>query len=218
MSRLVLVRHGETVWHAENRYAGRTDVALTEKGIGQAARLARWAVGAELCAVWSSPLSRAQLTARPAAEAVGLPVQTEPRLIEVDFGRGEGLTDTEMKAAFPEARAAFLHDPAANPLPESEDAATAAERGVAALYAIAEMTAGGRAMVVAHNTLFRLVLCKLLGIPLGRYRTTFPQLANGTLTEIGITAAGVSLLSFNAPLGSEERVVKKIVGEKYEVI
>jgi broad specificity phosphatase PhoE len=204
MSRLILVRHGETVWHAENRYAGRTDVALTDKGMAQAARLARWATGAQLSAVWASPLSRAQLTARPAAEALGLQVQTEARLIEVDFGRGEGLTDAEMKAAFPEERAAFLRDPAANPLPGSEDPAVAAERGVAALYAIAEATAGGRALVVAHNTLFRLVLCKLLGIPLGRYRTTFPQLANGTVTEIGITDAGVSLLSFNAPLGGEK--------------
>jgi probable phosphoglycerate mutase len=204
MSRLVLVRHGETVWHAENRYAGRTDVALTDKGIAQAAKLAQWAKKAQLNAVWASPLTRAQLTAQPAAEAVGLSVQTDARLIEVDFGRGEGLTDAEMKAAFPEERAAFLRDPAANPLPGSEDAATAAERGVAALHAIAEITAGGRALVVAHNTLFRLVLCKLLGIPLGRYRTTFPQLANGTVTEIGITDAGVSLLSFNAPLGSEE--------------
>jgi broad specificity phosphatase PhoE len=203
MSRLVLVRHGETVWHADNRYAGRTDVALTDKGVAQAARLARWAVGAQLNAVWASPLSRAQLTARPAAEAVGLPLQTDARLIEVDFGRGEGMTDAEMKAAFPDERAAFLRDPAANPLPGSENAATAAERGAAALYAIAEASAGGRALVVAHNTLLRLVLCRLLSIPLGRYRTTFPQLANGTATEIGITAAGMSLLSFNAPLGGE---------------
>ena len=204
MSRLVLVRHGETVWHAENRYAGRTDVALTDKGMAQAARLARWATGAQLNAVWASPLSRAQLTARPAAEALGLAVQTDARLIEVDFGRGEGLTDAEMKASFPEERAAFLRDPGANPLPGSEDAAAAAERGAAALYAIAEASAGGRALVVAHNTLLRLVLCRLLGIPLGRYRTMFPQLANGTATEIGITGAGVSLLSFNAPLDGEE--------------
>jgi broad specificity phosphatase PhoE len=203
MSRLVLVRHGETIWHAENRYAGRTNVALTDKGFAQAEKLARWGRGADLNAVWSSPLSRAQLTALPAAEAVGLAVQTDDRLIEVDFGRGEGLTDAEMSAAFPEARAAFLRDPAANPLPEGEDAAAAAERGAAALYAIAEASAGGRALVVAHNTLLRLVLCKLLGIPLGRYRTTFPKLANGTATEIGITKTGVSLLSFNAPLEEE---------------
>jgi len=204
MSRLVLVRHGETVWHAENRYAGRTDVALTDNGLAQAASLARWAIGAQLNAVWASPLSRAQLTARPAAATAGLVVQTDVRLIEVDFGRGEGMTDAEMSAAFPDERAAFLRDPEANPLPGSEDPAVAAERGVAALYAIAEASAGGRALVVAHNTLLRLVLCRLLGIPLGCYRTTFPQLANGTVTEIGITAAGVSLLSFNAPLGGEE--------------
>ncbi|NUT12685.1 MAG: histidine phosphatase family protein, partial [Nonomuraea sp.] len=54
MTDLVLVRHGETVWHAENRYAGTSDVDLTERGRDQAAMLAAWAAEAGLAAVWSS--------------------------------------------------------------------------------------------------------------------------------------------------------------------
>ncbi|MBI0382368.1 histidine phosphatase family protein, partial [Streptomyces albiflaviniger] len=69
MTDFVLVRHGETVWHAENRYAGRTDVPLTEHGHQQAAELGAWAAGRRLDAVLSSPLSRARLTAEPAAAA-----------------------------------------------------------------------------------------------------------------------------------------------------
>ncbi len=55
MSRILLVRHGETVWHKENRYAGRSDVALTVRGQAQADQLAAWAVTARITAVWSSP-------------------------------------------------------------------------------------------------------------------------------------------------------------------
>ena len=73
MTDLVLVRHGETVWHAENRYAGVSDVALTPRGEEQAARLARWARTAGLVAVWSSPLSRARRTAQGCAGAADLP-------------------------------------------------------------------------------------------------------------------------------------------------
>lgn len=201
MSRLVLVRHGETIWHAENRYAGRTDVALTEKGIAQTARLAAWARNAGLDAVWSSPLSRARLTASPAAEAIGVPLQIDERLMELDFGRGEGKTDAEMQHEFPEHRAAFLLDPVSHYLPGGEDPRHAAERGAMALRAIAAATPqNGRALVVAHNTLLRLVLCSLLGIPLARYRSIFPSFANCTMTEIAITETNVGLLSFNVPL------------------
>jgi len=206
MTRLVLVRHGETVWHAENRYAGRSDIALTDKGRAQAQRLAEWSRTANLSAIWASTLSRAQLTALPAAEATGLPLQTDDRLVELDFGRGEGMTDTEMCAAFPAQRAAFLRDPAAHPLPGGEDPTAAAERCIAALHSIAAANKDGHVLVVAHNTLLRLVLCRLLGIPLGRYRAVFPHLANGTITEIGITGENVSLLSFNAPLNEFKKV------------
>lgn len=201
MIRLVLVRHGETVWHEENRYAGRTDVALTERGMAQAMQLAAWARQAKLDAVWSSPLSRARLTALPAAEAISLPLQVNDQLIELDFGRGEGKTDGEMCTLFPEERAAFVRNPVMHYLPGGEDPVQAAKRCVATLHAIAEATGeGGRALVVGHNTLLRLALCSLLEIPLARYRSCFPLFGNGMITEIGMSGPNVGLLSFNVPL------------------
>jgi broad specificity phosphatase PhoE len=205
MIRLVLARHGETVWHEENRYAGRTDVALTERGVAQAVQLAAWARDAKLNAVWSSPLSRARLTALPAAEAASVPLQVSEQLREIDFGRAEGKTDAEMRMLFPEERAAFVRDPVMHYLPDGEDPVRAAERGTAALHAIAEASGeGGRALVVAHNTLLRLVLCSLMGMPLARYRSSFPSFGNGTITEIAISGSSVGLLSFNVPLTQYE--------------
>ncbi len=201
MSRLILVRHGETVWHEENRYAGTSDIALTPKGRGQAEQLAHWAAGAQLHGVWSSPLARARLTAAPAASAAGLHVQIENRLGELWFGRGEGLTPEEMRVRFPAERAAFEQDPVRHPLPGSDDPSAAAERGAAALGAIAHVQpSGARSLVVGHSTLLRLALCRLLGLELGRYRAVFPRFSNVALTELEITSSRVSLLGFNVPL------------------
>jgi len=62
MTHLFLVRHGATIWHAENRYAGVSDVALDPRGYAQAERLAAWTSEAGLAAIFSSPLSRARET------------------------------------------------------------------------------------------------------------------------------------------------------------
>ncbi|MFI6765114.1 histidine phosphatase family protein [Streptomyces sp. NPDC050355] len=199
MTDLILVRHGETVWHAENRYAGRTDVPLTDHGRVQAAALAAWATTARLTAVWSSPLSRARLTAAPAAEACGLTPRIDERLYEVDFGRGEGLTRDEMSRRFPERLAAFLTDPVEHHLPDGEHPRHAAERAADCLADIAREQPDGRVLVVAHSTLVRVLLCHLLGIPLAHYRRVFPRLDNGALTELRVDQGRTALLSLNAP-------------------
>ena len=71
MTNRILVRHGETIWHTENRYAGRSDVGLTPRGYEQA----NWARTAELDAVWVSLLSRAQETTALTARVTGLTIQ-----------------------------------------------------------------------------------------------------------------------------------------------
>ncbi|GAA1192926.1 histidine phosphatase family protein [Prauserella alba] len=199
-ARLLLVRHGETTWHAENRYAGSSDVALTERGAAQAEALARRIASAAEppVAIHSSPLSRAAATAEPVGAALGLPVRAEPGLREAHFGLAEGRTLAELPAAVVER---FRADPVAGAFPGAEPPAAVADRAVAALADIAERAAaaGGRALVVAHNTLLRLALCRLLGIPLPTYRRVLPQLENGAITEVGIEAGHASLYRLNAP-------------------
>ncbi|MEW2353828.1 histidine phosphatase family protein [Spirillospora sp. NPDC029432] len=194
---LFLTRHGQTVWHAENRYAGVSDIALTAAGREQAERLGAWAGGAALDAVWASPLRRARATAAPAAAALGLPVTVDGDLTELDFGSAEGRTLAELP---PAEVAAFRADPVAGAFPGGEDPAKAAVRGAAALRRVAARHEGGRVLVVAHNTLLRLTLCELIGIPPARYRSLFPQVGNCTLTELRLDAAATALMSFNAPL------------------
>ncbi len=201
---LLLVRHGQTIWHAEKRYAGVSDVALTGEGRRQAERLGEWAAGHRVDAVWTSTLARATETADPACRALGLAPMREDALRECDFGVMEGRTLREFAVEDPARAEAYRADPVTNPFPGAEDPRVAAARGTAALRRIAEGHPGQQVLVVAHNTLLRLVLCELLSIPLGSYRRAFPELRNAAVSELRLEpegGEGGALLSLNVPCG-----------------
>jgi broad specificity phosphatase PhoE len=200
VTNIFLVRHGATVWHAENRYAGSSDVLLAASGYAQAKRLAAWASTAGLGAIWCSPLSRARETAAPAAHAAGLELCVDERLREIDFGQIEGKTMAEAEQFFPDEIRQFKADPASHPMPGGEDPHQVARRAVSALRDIAFAHPRGRVLAVAHNTLIRLALCSLFSIPLGCYRTVFPTVRNGALTEIGLEDENAALLQYNCSL------------------
>lgn len=199
MTDLMLVRHAETVWHAEDRYTGVSDVALTGVGHQQAERLAEWACRARLDAIWTSPLSRCQHTAAPSAKATGLQPIADDRLRELDFGSLEGKTKSEAYAIFPEALNAFLRDPVANHFSDGESPRKAAARIMACLNDIVAAHPESRILIVAHSTLIRLALCSLLGIDLAQYRSKFPKLLNCSITHIVMTEQQAGILSFNVP-------------------
>ena len=195
---LYLVRHGQTIWHAENRYAGSSDIALTPEGEEEARRLAAWGTTSRPNSVYSSSLVRARRTAEPAARALDLDVVAHHDLREVDFGQGEGLTRGEMAGRFPEALDAFLRAPAENPLPEGERGLDAIARARPVVDAIVAEHRGASVLLVLHSTLLRLLLCDLLGIEPNRYRSLFPRVVNCAITtvEVGDTAA---LTGLNVP-------------------
>lgn len=111
----------------------------------------------------------------------------------------EGRTLAEFDALDPTGAAAFRADPVVNPFPNAEDPRAAATRGADALRRIATAHQGARVLVVAHNTLLRLVLCELLGIELSDYRRVFPGLRNAAVSEIRTDGKRVALLSLNVP-------------------
>ena len=204
MIHLVLVRHGESVWHTDNRYAGSSDIALTPRGYRDAEILAQWAKGVQLDALWTSPLSRTLETAAAVTRTTDLLPHVDARLREIDFGQGEGHTKTEMQQLFPESLHAFQSDPVNHHLPGGEDPREAVARAVACFSDIEQTYPNGKVLVIAHNTLIRLALCSLLGIPLERYRSALPGLRNCTLTEVRLDGDEAGLLSFNAPIPRQD--------------
>ncbi|MGG5818935.1 histidine phosphatase family protein [Falsiroseomonas sp. HW251] len=85
------LRHGETDWNAQGLSQGRTDIPLNKVGLMQAERAALTLRAGGIATVVSSPLIRARRTAEIVAEPLGLPVQLDPDLQEVNFGDQEGL-------------------------------------------------------------------------------------------------------------------------------
>ncbi len=96
---LILVRHGVTAWNRERRFQGRLDTPLSDDGRQQAQRLAARLAGAPrtIAAVYSSDLRRAHDTARPVAEALGLPLTVDTGLRERGYGAFEGKTFDEIE-------------------------------------------------------------------------------------------------------------------------
>ncbi len=199
MTRVFLVRHGETVQNIEHRYSGSTDVPLSEVGKSQAAQLATWASGAKLDAIWSSTASRARDTADVCARASGITPRSDQRLVELDFGAAEGLTADEIVERWPGVFEAFRRDPVQNHLPDGEHPEDAIERFCDGVFSAAETSSVSRLLIVCHSTILRLGLCKFLGLPPSEYRRLFPVVMNCALTELSIDAGSVSLLRFNAP-------------------
>jgi broad specificity phosphatase PhoE len=211
MTIIHLVRHGETVWHEGNRYTGKSDVALTPRGYAQAQELATWAAKTPLSAVASSDLVRAVGTATPAADATGLTLLIDPRLREVDFGDGEGLTAAEMHAAFPAELSNFRARPATSPLPHGEPGTQACARSLQALAELVAEFPDGEVLVVSHSTIIRIMLMRLFGLPIDEYRRLLPRIDNIALNTIRIPAGwmppdlpvgqpSAALLAFNNSL------------------
>ncbi len=147
---ILLVRHGETDWNRERRVQGHTDRRLNETGLAQALALADELAGERIDAVYASDLARALETARAVAQPLGLPVEVVPELRERDFGTWEGLTDDEILARFPHARA--------QPWGDAETHEELAERVLDALRGIARRHEGGTIVVVSHGGPMRAVL------------------------------------------------------------
>ena len=154
LTTFALVRHGQTDWNAERRLQGATDIPLNDVGRGQARDAVAVLAPYEWDAIVSSPLSRAAETADLIAEGLGLTVSRRvPELTERSFGPAEGMQ------AGPELEA--LRVPGGFKGAESED--EAADRGIAALEALAEEFRGQRLLVVTHGTLLRVSLSRAVG-------------------------------------------------------
>lgn len=203
MTEIVLARHGQTVWNAENRYAGTADVPLTDLGRAQADQLARWSQRAALAAVACSDLARARHTAAPSASAAEVDLRVDRRLREVHFGDGEGRTRSEVKASDPAVFRAFRDRPATRALANAEAGVDAVTRALPALHELVSAHPGQRVLVVCHSVLLRLMLCQLLGLDADDYRRRFPSVNNVALTTVLLSdddpAAPAALLGFNVP-------------------
>ena len=175
MTRLLVVRHGATELSAEDRFAGETDVALSDEGRDQARRLAERLATEPIAAFYASPLSRTAETARILAAPHGKPVVLRPELREISHGHWERATRAEVERRFPEEYARWEADPFSFAPAGGETGLAVTARALPALLALVAAHRGERVAVVSHKATIRLVLSSLLGFDPRGYRDRLDQ-------------------------------------------
>lgn len=171
-----LARHGETRWAAEDRYNGRADTELSERGRQQARQLAARLSGEPIAAVYCSSLRRCVETASCVAGRHGLVPRPVADLVEVDYGAWDGMLRTEILARYAELYAAWAADPASVLPPGGESGYSVLARALPALHGIVAAHTGRSVVIVAHKAVNRLLLCDLLAVPPRLYRARIGQL------------------------------------------
>lgn len=162
MTRLLLVRHGETELQSSLRYCGKTDVALGAIGLHQAEQLRDRLAIERLDAVYSSELKRASDTAGIIAARHNLKVTTCPELREVDFGRLEGLEFSEIHTQFPEVEQMWLTRNSSLTYPDGESLLKFENRVSQFEARLKNHRANETVLVVAHDGVLRTLICRLL--------------------------------------------------------
>lgn len=170
--RVLLARHGETPWNAEGRYQGQIDIPLSPTGEGQARALGARLADVRIDRAIASPLTRARTTAEFAlGEARKAQLGTDAGLLEIAHGEWEGLLASEIRERDPERLLAWREAPESVQMPGAggESLQQVLDRAWPAFErATAGLGDGDTLLIVAHDAVNRVLLCRILGIPLNR--------------------------------------------------
>jgi probable phosphoglycerate mutase len=169
-TRVFLIRHGSTQLSAEDRFAGESNVELSDGGRDQARKLGARLRSQEIAAFYASPMSRTMETAALLSESRNVPIQPVPELREISHGRWEGMTRKDVEARFPEEYVRWESDPYAFAPAGGETGLSVTARALPALLAIVERHSGQQVAIVSHKATIRLLLSSLLGFDPRAYR------------------------------------------------
>ena len=174
-TRIFLVRHGATTLTAEDRFAGSTNVQLSDDGRLQAARLAARLSAESIGAVYASPMDRTVETATILAQPHGLKVEKRDGLREISHGHWEQMTRAEVDLKYPQEAAEWEMDPYTFAPAGGESGLAVTARALPTLIEIVRAHPSGNAVVVSHKATIRLLLSSLLGFDPRRYRDNLDQ-------------------------------------------
>lgn len=167
VTKIYLIRHGETEGAETKRYKGHIDVPLSENGIEQIKRVAKYLEGAGfLNSIYCSDLSRAVKSAEIIAGQCGLKPVIMPKLRERNFGLWEGMSFDEISKKYPDEFKAWADNPLEFSPMNGESTIEVRDRAVKVFNEIIVKHQGDNIAIVSHGGINRVILCHLLGIPL----------------------------------------------------
>jgi len=167
MSKLVLVRHGQSLWNLENRFTGWVDVPLTAQGEGEARRAGQLiqAAGITCEVAYTSALTRAQRTLALILESMGadVPVIRDQALNERHYGELQGMNKDDMRAQYGEEQVKIWRRSYDVPPPGGEALKNTAERTIPFFERciMGDIRQGKDVLVVAHGNSNRSIVMRL---------------------------------------------------------
>ena len=176
MTRLCLLRHGQTSFNLQGRWQGHSDIPLNETGIEQACRAADQLVGEPFSAIYSSDLQRAWVTAATIAQKHSLVVRTDPRLREINMGIWEGQLLSEIPNLYPAAWVERQSNPIDARAPGGESLRELSFRVTQAISDIcAENQPADQLLIVAHGLSLAVFVCCANKLPLEESYARIPK-------------------------------------------
>jgi phosphoserine phosphatase len=163
MAKLILARHGETMWNVEKVFRGRADVNLDEVGIKQAELLGKYLSNWELEVIYSSPVKRALDTANIVARYQKVVVRIAQGLIDFDFGEWQSLPEQEVSRLYPDLLNEWHNNPDKVKMPGGESLEDVRKRAVEVVNGILSRHEGN-VLLVSHRVVIKVLICYLLGL------------------------------------------------------
>lgn len=168
---ILLVRHGETAWNREGRYQGRTDIPLSPDGERQVRALGERLAQLPIAAAIASPLARARRTAEAILAGRELRLDLDAGLAEISHGEWEGKLSADVEASHADMLGAWRLRPDRE-VPAGPGAETLGDVEARAWPVLERLAArlgpDDTALVAAHDAVNRVLLCRILGLPLTR--------------------------------------------------
>lgn len=183
MTRLLIIRHGQSVSNIRGVFTGNLDLPLTEQGLHQADITAEYITdNYKVDTVYASDLRRAVDTGKSVADKLGLTVQTDRRLREIWAGQWEGRSFNDLTEHFPSYT--LWQTDIGNCIPDGgESVAQLSQRVLEAFTQIAKENDGKTVVIVTHATPIRALQCHCEGKPL-RQMKDVPWVTNASVTTV----------------------------------
>ena len=188
ITRLCIVRHGETAWNAEHRVQGQLDIPLNAIGLAQALAASKVLSQEKFDAIYSSDLSRARQTAAPTAQILSREILLDKDLRERHYGIFERLTYAEVKIRYPEDYARFEAREPDYAFRTGESLRDFFERSVAVISRLANQHQDQSILVFTHGGVLDMLYRFIADLPISAQRDF--GIPNAGLNRVDVTPAG----------------------------
>lgn len=166
MTKLLLIRHAQSLWNLENKAQGHLDSPLTDLGIKQSEMLADYLRGRNIYKIYSSDLGRALNTANIISKNIGIPIEVVANLREIMLGEWEGMAGEEIADKYKDIYHSWFRCPSKTLIPQGESIEDLRKRIIPTFNNIINKHSGETVAIVSHGGVIITFIAHLLKVDL----------------------------------------------------